>query len=719
MRIRFGICLIVATLHASAQEPESVSQDLIEQRIEVVFEQLGDEADVDLTNLFDLLNDYMRRPLNINKAELGELASLQLLNDVQITALAKHIERHGPLLSLYELQVIPGFDPATIDRIRPFISVGGMSGRDQFSLKEILKNGRSELMIRSITNIEERRGFADRDNLFGQEYMDPDGDPLPDYTDPSIVDSLRTNGKVYLGSPYKLYTRYRFRYRNNISFGITAEKDEGEEFFKGSQPDGFDFYSAHLFLRDIGPFKNLAVGDYLAQFGQGLTFWSGLGFASKSSYTMNIKRNARGLLPYASVNENQFLRGAAATYEWKGIDFTAFYSNKRLDANINEEEVDDFNPDAVFITSFQQDGFHRRPIELEKKDAIEERIYGGNVKYVKNGLSIGATAAHVNFGAELKRNTFAYNQFEFQGSENTTMGADISWVYRNMNVFGEVSRSANGGLGYLAGMLIAPDKIASLAILHRHYDRDFHGLYSIGFAEGSNPWNEQGTYLGLEIKPKREWILNAYYDQFDFPWLRFQTDGPSGGSEWLVQLTHRPSREVEIYARVRKQDKARNAIGTEVGIDPLVRIEQTNYRLNVRYKVSRSITLRTRMEAIDFDREDRKLDHGFMIYQDFIHRPLSSPLQLTLRLAMFDTDSYDARIYAYENELVGVYSIFPYFGRGIRWYAMTKVKIKRRADLWVRYGAFIYNDRSVISSGLQEISGNRRSDIKVQLRVKF
>ena len=58
-------------------------------------------------------------------------------------------------------------------------------------------------------------------------------------------DSLRANNKVYLGSPYRVYTRYRFRYRQNISFGFTAEKDEGEEFFKGTQPNRASTSTAH------------------------------------------------------------------------------------------------------------------------------------------------------------------------------------------------------------------------------------------------------------------------------------------------------------------------------------------------------------------------------------------------------------------------------------------------------------------------------------------
>ncbi len=89
------------------------------------------------------------------------------------------------------------------------------------------------------------------------------------------------------------------------------------------------------------------------------------------------------------------------------------------------------------------------------------------------------------------------------------------------------------------------------------------------------------------------------------------------------------------------------------------------------------------------------------------------------RVALFDTDTYNARIYAYENDLIGVFSIPPYYGRGMRWYAMARLTPLRRVDIWLRYGAFIYQDQTVISSGLQEVSGNMRSDLKLQVRWIF
>ena len=708
---------------ADAQVDE-IPRDVIEQRIEAASDQLGDDSSVDLTSLFDKLSDHLKDPIDLNHTDAQELNGLILLSDVQVSAILEHIRREGKLLSLYELQTINGLDAATIEVIRPFITVRENEKSTRASLKEILTNGSSELLFRSTMNIEERKGFMDRKNIFGKEYYDPDGEALPDYGNSTVRDSLRANNKVYLGSPYRLYTRFRFRYRQNVSFGITAEKDEGEQFFKGKQSQGFDYYSAHLFLRDFGRLKALAIGDYQAQFGQGLTFWNGLAYSSKSSFTMNVKRNALGLSPYTSVNENLFLRGAAATYALgKNVEVTGFFSRKRIDGNV--QGITSLNDslgsqvEEVTFSSFQEDGFHRTPTELSKKDGISEQIVGGNLRYKRRSFSLGATAAHVMYDADLQPNSAPYNQFNFNGKTNTTAGVDWNAMYRNLTWFGEGSMSANGGMAMNTGVLVALDKRVSMSLLYRNYGRDYHGLYSVAFSEGGSPWNEHGLFTGLEIRPNRYWTFNAYFDQFSFPWLRYLTDGPNAGFDWLAQLNWKPSRGVELYVRARHQDRAKDTAEDIDGIDNLVRVEQTNYRVNATYKVSPSVSLRTRVETVDYQRGSSPLEHGFLIYQDFVHRPMSSPIETTLRFALFESASYNARLYAYENDLVGVFSIPPYYGRGIRVYAMLRITPLRRVDIWLRYGAWIYNDQTVISSGLQEIPGNTRSDLKLQLRWKF
>jgi hypothetical protein len=262
------IIAVSITLHAQAQV-DGIPKDLIEQRIEAAVEQLGGDENVDLTNLFEVLSDRYNDPIDLNHTTAEELNALLLLNDLQVSTMLQHVKRNGKLLSLYELQTINGWDVPTIEMVRPFITVRENPLGTNASLKEILKQGSHELTVRSTMNIEERRGFQDRNNPFGQEFYNADGDPLPDFDNTTVRDSLRDNNRVYLGSPFRVYTRYRFRYRQNISVGFTTEKDEGEEFFRGTQKNGFDFYSAHLFVREVGRLKALAVGDYSAQFGQG------------------------------------------------------------------------------------------------------------------------------------------------------------------------------------------------------------------------------------------------------------------------------------------------------------------------------------------------------------------------------------------------------------------------------------------------------------------
>lgn len=702
---------------------DGVPRDVIEQRIEAAVEQLGGDNDVDLSNLFQVLVDHYNDPLDLNRADAQDLSALMLLNDVQVSSLMSHIQRNGKLLSIYELQTINGWDAATINLIRPFVTVRESQLGARASFKEIMKQATNELTLRSTMNIEERKGFMDRSNPFGREYTDPGGEPLPDFGNTGVRDSLRSNSKVYLGSPFRVYTRYRFRYRQNISLGFTAEKDEGEEFFKGSQ-SSYDFLSAHLFVRDLGRLKAVAIGDYSAQFGQGLTFWNGLAFAAKSSFSLNVKRNAVGLAPYTSVNENLFMRGAAATFALsRKLELTGFFSNKRIDANVStvptaNDSLDTNIQDAVF-SSFIEDGFHRTASELKKKDAIGEQVVGGHLRWKERAWSIGATAARVDYDATLSRNLKPYNQFEFQGAGNTTMGADWNVIWRSITWFGEAARSSNGGMAMNTGLLAALDKRVSMSLLFRDYGRDFHGLYSVAFAESTNPWNERGLFTGLEIRPNRKWQINAYVDQFRFPWLRYLTNAPSGGTDWLAQVNWKPNRQVEIYARVRQQVRSRNTAFDVSGIDPLVPLQQTNYRVNVSAKVSKSMSLRTRIETVDFQRGSAPLQHGFLMYQDLVHRPLRSPLELTARFALFESGGYDARVYAYENDLIGVFSIPAYYGRGIRWYGMARLTPLRRVDVWIRYGAWIYRDQTVISSGLQEVNGPVRSDLKVQLRYQF
>ncbi|NNE55810.1 MAG: helix-hairpin-helix domain-containing protein, partial [Flavobacteriales bacterium] len=243
-------------------------------------------------------------------------------------------------------------------------------------------------------------------------------------------------------------------------------------------------------------------------------------------------------------------------------------------------------------------------------------------------------------------------------------------------------------------------------------------LQSTVFAESTRPANESGIYAGAEVTISEKMRFSAYYDQFRFPWLRFLNDAPTHGSEYLAQLTYRPSRNNEFYVRYRQRSKARNALGDQYIDYPVVQ-DRKYFRIHAQYKVSESFRLKSRAEWSFYQLEGEEADHGFMFYQDVIFKKMEWPISLSVRYALFDTDSYDARIYAYENDLLYTWSIPAYYSRGSRFYAMVKWDVWRKVDLWLRYSIWSYNDRETISSGLNEIQGNTKSEVKAQLRVRF
>ena len=687
------LCVFLCT-HAIAQNGKEQSDaSIIEATIEMIAENAEDE-DIDYTTLFDELNYLISHPINLNNCTSEDLSGLMLLNEIQINSLLSHIDVNGKLIAIYELQSISGFDLQTIINILPFVRVKRDFETLSITPKEVFKNGKHELFLRTQVLLEDQKGFLPIDS----------------------ADLAASPNSRYVGSKPKVYTRYRFKYGRNISIGFTGEKDAGEEFFSGSQEQGYDYLSGHIFARDLGVVKRLAIGDFQVQLGQGLTMWSGLAFG-KSADVMNIKKSAQIIRPYTSVDENAFLRGAATTIAIKNFEVTAFFSKKKIDANISVADTN--SQEVIEVTSFQQSGTHATPGELEDKDAIDETLFGGNIAYKTRRLKIGATVSSSAYSANLNRNLAEYSQFDFSSDANLNFGADYSYIFKNVNVFGEVSRSKNGGMAYLNGAIISLDSRLSLSIFHRHYDRNFQNLFSNAIGESSRNVNEDGWYIGAVSRINRRWTLSAYYDVFEFPWLRFRTDAPSIGSEWLVQLNYKPSKKIEMYIRGRREIKQENETGISEGIDYLVNRKRTYLRYHVSYKVSDELRLKSRLEVSEFILGDREPEKGFLVYQDVSYKMSQAPVTFSFRFAMFETDTYNARIYAYETDVLYAFSIPAYFYRGTRMYFMTRVKLMKRVDLWVRYAQTYFDNRSVISSGLTEIQGNTKSEVKAQLRIKF
>jgi hypothetical protein len=681
-------CCISFSLPSFAQTPD----DALEEKIEKIAEESGEE--VDMNTLLDKLLYYRDHKIDLNNTSREQLKELVLLNDIQIEAIFTHITTEGKFIAIQELQTIDELDPETIMRILPFVTVNSTGGVfEKFAMNKILADGRNSLIVRYQQVLEEQKGFVDQTN---ENYQ---------------------NNKSYAGSPQKLYLRYRYNYGNRISLGITGEKDAGEQFFKGNQPNGFDFYSAHLWISGRGLVRTLALGDFQAQYGQGVVLWSGLAFG-KSTDVLNLKKNGRGIVPYTSTDENAFMRGGAIALGLKKFQLDIFYSKHKIDGNIGQNP-DTANEEEDIVTSFLEGGYHRTLSENENKHTVSESHAGGHLSYKTHDLNIGATAVTTDFSVMRTPTPSDYNQYDFSGDHNFNSGIDISYLYKNISLFGEAGRSENGGMGYLAGALLSLDPRFGLSILHRHFDRDYQALLSNAISESSKDQNESGTMLGISVKPVRYFVLNAYYDIFHFPWLKFEVDAPSSGYEYVAQLNYTPTKSFDAYFRVKQQNKPENFTRDESLISGLQDAVQTNYRFNIKFKITKSITLSNRVEYVVLEKMRTGTEKGFMVYQDVNIKPMKSKLAVSLRYVLFDTDSYDTRIYAYESDVLYAYSIPSYYYRGSKYYVMLHYTIVRGIDCWLRYGRTIYVNQKTVGSDLDEIDGPHKTELKAQIRFQF
>lgn len=689
-----GCFLIVFVLCVSLSFGQEQKNDIIQQRVEFISEQLEDE-EIDLTGLFENLVYFYDHPVNLNSCSNEDLEELGgLLTDIQINNLLNHRATFGKLISIYELQSLKYWDLATIFNVLPFVKVTDRLDQPSLGLQELLKQGKSELYLRYQRNIEDRTAYQ------------------------NVPDSVKEqSNQYYKGSADKLYSRYRFSYRTNFSVGVTAEKDAGEQFFKGSNPNGFDFYSAHAYYSGGKFIRKIALGDFQMQMGQALTFWTGYAFG-KTADAVTVKKNARGLRPFTSVDETRFLRGGGVEFGLGNFSITTFGSHKDVDATIREDTLSD-DDDAV-ASAINITGLHRTNSELARRDALKETIAGTYLKYNTRKLQIGISAVHQRYDKPFERAILPYNMFDFRGKELNNIGVDYSFINKNFNLFGEVAvSSSTKSVAFIHGLLIAIDSRATVSAVLRRYPKDYHTFYAIGFGETATTRNESGFYMGTNVNVAKHFTLNGYVDFFKFPWLRFQIDAPSVGHEVLGQLTYKPNKKLQVYIRAREQQRARNSRDYDNPITPIENVTQRNFRVNLSYKISDELKWKSRVEYVTINRKSNTPEEGVILTQDLLWKPKKSPVDITFRYAIFDTDSFDSRIYSFENNALYVFSVPAYFYSGSRAYALLRWTFLRKCDLWVRYSTSIFANRESIGSGPEEVLGNTRSDITVQLRVKF
>ncbi|MBN2632458.1 MAG: hypothetical protein JXR66_02805, partial [Bacteroidales bacterium] len=585
-------------------------------------------------------------------ADETELSRLFFLTAFQVRSLADHIIKKGPVESIYEIPLITGFDRSVAELMAPFINFTHTGHNDQY-----------------------RRAFL---NTLLSNFIISPGE-----ADTTLA-----------GPSFRLLTKYRFT-AGRFSGGFTSDKDKGEKMF--------DFLSGNLAYSGTGVVRKIIAGDFSFRSGQGIHINTGIrtGLSLTSSGYMASRNEVK---PYTSAGENNFFRGIAAQMAFGKAGMILFLSHNHSDATISA------NADSTVytVTSLQQTGLHTTTSEIQKKDALAETAFGASLSYKFRSLTGGLTYSENRFSLPfLPDKSDPEKIHDFEGNTNRIFSAHYNALFNRLLLFGEIAAGNFSDIAMVQGITLRPSDRLTMNMLLRNYSTGYTAFHATCPGSSRTAGNEQGILGNFRFEAARYFFISAGCDITRYPWLKYRTSFPSTAKRMEIKLSYNPSENIAAdlacnyrYAMLDENDSR--------GIAGIYETESQTLSARVRYRISENLSLLTR-----FDHRMVKPsgDRGMLFLQDIAASFRSVPVTIWFRYCLFSTDSWESRLYAYENDLLYSFSIPALSGRGSLCYLMVKWEFLRRAEMRIKYSV-----RSVMSSA---DSFDEKDELKMQVRMWF
>jgi len=490
----------------------------------------------------------------------------------------------------------------------------------------------------------------------------------------------RPKEKSYVGSSIRLYNRAIGDIGERLSFCVLAEKDPYEERY-------LDLFSFDVHVRDVGPFRSSVFGDYSLDFAEGLIFGPSRFIVKGSGIT---KGSERGIVPNRSTVETGLLRGGATVLRLRNVDLYGFVADTKLDASINEDGL---------ATSIYEGGLHRTPNEVEKIDRLRETLLGARAVFSTSHLRLGVTGCSGRYDPALAERSTTY--FTFSGESYDLVGADFEFGIGSAELFGEFAKSMSLGQGYVAGLSYR-EKGINAGILFRHYDEDFYSPHSAGFSDSDDD-NEEGGYLEVSYKPGKRTRVSGYMDLFKKLGPSYGNIYSSRGRDFRFEIEQGVHKRLKFKGRMYMKGRDESSEEGDVYFR-----DRRGVRVQADFKASRRATLTARLETVRVLLEEQSAtDTGTLLYWEAVFKPIDG-VSLRGRISVFDTDSWDARLYQYESDLPGVMRNVAMSGRGAMGYGLLSL---RPID-WLKLSTKLSWKRK---DGDGEWSIGAQSDIKLQM----
>jgi len=610
----------------------------------------ADEDEFDPQEVLDRIVELRRRPLDINRASFSQLQQIPYLTALQIKGILDR-RKKGKFKYLEELLQVPGMDPATMARARPFLRI--------FPIQEKWGHLRS----RATLSMPRARGYRQG---------------------------------LYRGDPAKIYLRVDLSVDEHLRLGALCEKDPGEKSVT-------DYRSLYMQIERIGPLRRLILGHFAVEFGQGLVLWTRSGSSGVARHPAATKLAGRGIRPYTSTDENLGLFGIALAGTLGLLDLSIFLSRARLDADVESDAA----------RSLSQSGLHRTDGEMHRKDALGETLVGAHLSaLLSQNKIIGVTWYRSCYHPDLRIPDSVRNRYAFRGQGAEVWGGHLDMIFGPLNLFGEAAVVEPDACGAILGLLLDGESLQS-SWVWRHYPPDFNNLHSSALAAKEDQ-NESGMLLALTWRLLSGTRVELLVDQHHRPWREYFLEMPSRGETRMIQMEQRLGNRTILTLRHRErcQEMAGSSFR---GVSKNLQRKACSRRWQLDWKASRAIEVRGRLETNRvFVPTGGVVERGALLLAQMKFSP-TQVLALRGLVVFFNVPTYESRMYLCEVGPPGVARNAALFGRGSRALLWTSYEMIPGLEVSIKFCHIHYDDRSSLGDGSEQTEGNVKKEALMQL----
>ncbi len=418
-------------------------------------------------------------------------------------------------------------------------------------------------------------------------------------------------------------------FKPQYSYGLRYQTEINQKYFLrlgAVRSYNFKFHYPSAFTGTIAYQRrkfSVILGDFNLRFGQGLAIWNGMSLAGVSNVSSFIKKPTGLSLP-SSFSSPTALTGLASDFSFGNFSLITFVSIPKLKSDV-----------------------YKTP----NKISFEDFLTGLNFSY---------------YG---RRYRLSFSQANYISS------IDAAFCFYGIDLWGEFAFDWKKFAPVTAMGVAAPlGEMFKLAGLIRYFSPTYKTSYNGPVRTFSNATDELAISLGLDFLYGRKHSANLSLDYATRP-SKFRAEQPLDNSQFKVLLLYSwkitPAFDLSFRGISRLKFQSSSS-------------EQSNL---IRQSPRNELRCDFNWEGARFGTKVRV--HGawakaFAILSYCEVKYHQNSFSCYLRQGIFKVDNWDDRIYVYERDLPGSFSVPAYYGRGV-WTALyMKYSIKNFLKIGLR-----------------------------------